>query len=887
MRQAYRSLFGFDEIAGDIEDTMLTVPGESQVAIIPPKKAPPIHEDVIREEEENPLDTSSMQDANSSLAGARPSAVSMRFAANFKKSLGAPAGIRRTIKGNTQKIELTNQNKKFAFSGMIGIKRVVPPEVKAAFLNPGTVEGLDDFSDSFFGPEGNMFSGIPPQAENSRKDLQRPTPHHSDISSSLLDFELSRLPSMSKDPTPANVQHSRDNSLLSREETPRNLPPEAQQQFQSWRDIERRAPDGAVVARRGTVLKEQNTMGTAVSTSISSSVAQENMVKQQGIMSKIRPPRINAPGPELLPPRDPSPERTSDKGEAQPFLQQESQSPKKDELPAIVVKSEETNEADRAKWEATEKLMEKYVLKKGDEILVSTSGSDVQPDRDLRPPLLTMATAIAGTLAPPYKMKMMYEPTTFPEEEDEEQISSAGTLRKSMTQDHREDTLSAAGDSVSASHSITSSRRTGRSKGKKKRSKSKSKKKGKKKKSETESRAGSKRAPQHSVKDAASSAIQSSSKKEHDSKSAAGSMVSSSKKSVGKDGRKGEDAADDKDENPEEEEGVKIKPRIPWSGQEVLPTSDPYFAVYMTDYMNGARVWKHGWEGTMRCTRSMVKAVIMSSIMENIMNLFVMVNTILLAMDRYDQPTSESTALDNVNIAFTAIFAAEMSAKLFGLGLVGYFSDGMNYLDGSVVLFSLVEVIFLNGQGALSAFRSLRIFRAIRMIRTLRVLRVARLLRSLRSMQLIIEVIGKTIGSFAYIGLLMLILIFIYALFGMQLFGGKFDFSDGKPRQNFDSFNKAFLTMFQLLTMENWNSVLYYCMRAENAVICAIYLITWIFIGNYILLNLFLAIMLDAFTETDDNMGEEEARLVCLTLHYRRARRRRTRAGPRPANQTR
>lgn len=87
----------------------------------------------------------------------------------------------------------------------------------------------------------------------------------------------------------------------------------------------------------------------------------------------------------------------------------------------------------------------------------------------------------------------------------------------------------------------------------------------------------------------------------------------------------------------------------------------------------------------------------------------------------------------------------------------------------------------------------------------------------------------------------------------MQTFGGKFDFKEGKPRGNFDTFNSAFITVFQVLTMENWQVVLYNCMRSEvNKVITAIYLISWIFLGNFMLLNLFLAILLDSFAEEDE-----------------------------------
>jgi hypothetical protein len=78
----------------------------------------------------------------------------------------------------------------------------------------------------------------------------------------------------------------------------------------------------------------------------------------------------------------------------------------------------------------------------------------------------------------------------------------------------------------------------------------------------------------------------------------------------------------------------------------------------------------------------------------------------------------------------------EMGLKIMATGIVKYLADKMNYLDGLVVILSLVEAAFLSGSGgALSAFRSIRMFR------TFRVLRVARLLRSMKSMMNILAVI--------------------------------------------------------------------------------------------------------------------------------------------------
>jgi len=60
--------------------------------------------------------------------------------------------------------------------------------------------------------------------------------------------------------------------------------------------------------------------------------------------------------------------------------------------------------------------------------------------------------------------------------------------------------------------------------------------------------------------------------------------------------------------------------------------------------------------------------------------------------------------------------------------------------------------------------------------------------------------------------------------------------------------------------MENWQTVLYVTLRNNNVnkfVTSGIY-IAWIFIGNFILLNLFLAILLDSFLEEDDEDMDEE-----------------------------
>lgn len=162
---------------------------------------------------------------------------------------------------------------------------------------------------------------------------------------------------------------------------------------------------------------------------------------------------------------------------------------------------------------------------------------------------------------------------------------------------------------------------------------------------------------------------------------------------------------------------------------------DPYKARIALDSLNKIRIWPHGLYGYFKRWRTLLKNIMKHSVVENLMTVCVFANTIILSMDRYGIDANTQSILTSFNTFFTIIFSVEMFLKIFGIGIVKWLRDKMNYMDGFIVILSLVELIFMSGSGAFSAFKS------IRMLRTLRVLRVARLLRGLKSMINIIQVI--------------------------------------------------------------------------------------------------------------------------------------------------
>ena len=83
----------------------------------------------------------------------------------------------------------------------------------------------------------------------------------------------------------------------------------------------------------------------------------------------------------------------------------------------------------------------------------------------------------------------------------------------------------------------------------------------------------------------------------------------------------------------------------------------------------------------------------------------------------------------------------------------------------------------------------------------------------------------------------------------MSLFSGAFkDLKFIHYRENFDSYSHAIITVFQVMCNSAWQHILYLAMNSNvSKIISTLYLISWILIGNYVFLNLFLAIMLDEF----------------------------------------
>ncbi|XP_068588557.1 voltage-dependent N-type calcium channel subunit alpha-1B-like isoform X3 [Cebidichthys violaceus] len=229
-------------------------------------------------------------------------------------------------------------------------------------------------------------------------------------------------------------------------------------------------------------------------------------------------------------------------------------------------------------------------------------------------------------------------------------------------------------------------------------------------------------------------------------------------------------------------------------------------------------------------------------------------NTLCVAIVHYDQPDWLTTALYTAEFVFLGLFLTEMSLKMYGLGARNYFHSSFNCFDFGVIVGSIFEVIWdmikpgaSFGISVLRALRLLRIFKVTKYWNSLRNL-VVSLLNSMKSI----------------ISLLFLLFLFIvvFALLGMQLFGGQFNFEEETPTTNFDTFPAAILTVFQILTGEDWNAVMYHGIESQGGVrrgmFSSVYFIVLTLFGNYTLLNVFLAIAVDNLANAQELTKDEE-----------------------------
>ncbi|XP_026870578.2 sodium channel, voltage-gated, type I-like, alpha isoform X5 [Electrophorus electricus] len=229
----------------------------------------------------------------------------------------------------------------------------------------------------------------------------------------------------------------------------------------------------------------------------------------------------------------------------------------------------------------------------------------------------------------------------------------------------------------------------------------------------------------------------------------------------------------------------------------------------------------------------------------------IVINTLFMAMEYHPMDKDFSSMLSVGNYVFTGIFTAEMIFKIIALDPYNYFQVGWNIFDSFIVSLSLMELGLANVSG-------------MSVLRSFRLLRVFKLAKSWPTLNMLIKIIGNSLGALSNLTLVLAIIVFIFAVVGMQLFGKSYKecmhpiLGNPQPRWHMIDFFHSFLIVFRVLCGE-WIETMWDCMEIiQNQAMCLVVFLMIMVIGNLVVLNLFLALLLSSFsadnlTASDDN----------------------------------
>uniref|UniRef100_A0A8C5SWW9 Voltage-dependent L-type calcium channel subunit alpha n=1 Tax=Laticauda laticaudata TaxID=8630 RepID=A0A8C5SWW9_LATLA len=281
-------------------------------------------------------------------------------------------------------------------------------------------------------------------------------------------------------------------------------------------------------------------------------------------------------------------------------------------------------------------------------------------------------------------------------------------------------------------------------------------------------------------------------------------------------------------------------------------------SLYEIEGMNKWILFFRHWRRWNRLFRRKCREIVKSKFFYWAVILIVGLNTISIATEHHNQPDWLTHAQDVANRVLLALFAVEMILKMYALGIRQYFMSLFNRFDCLVVCTGILELILVE----ITSMSPLGIS-VLRCIRLLRLLKITKYWTSLNNL---VASLLNSVRSIASLLTLLFLFMVIFGLLGMQLFGGRFDFDDTEIRRStFDNFPQALISVFQVLTGEDWTSIMYNGIMAYGGpvypgVLVCIYFIVLFVCGNYILLNVFLAIAVDNLAEAETLTSAQKAK---------------------------
>ncbi|KAK3241913.1 hypothetical protein CYMTET_48359 [Cymbomonas tetramitiformis] len=217
------------------------------------------------------------------------------------------------------------------------------------------------------------------------------------------------------------------------------------------------------------------------------------------------------------------------------------------------------------------------------------------------------------------------------------------------------------------------------------------------------------------------------------------------------------------------------------------------------------------------------------------------INCLLMTLSYYGEPAQLTRALSYMQNTFTQLFMIELVLKLSALGTEAYFQSRWNCFDFVLVIFGYIEIW-------------IKQVKSVQFLTSLRVLRLIRLIRHFKGTGPIFQTMFVALVALRHVICMMALTIFVYAIFGVALFGDvKYQRVIG-PYTNFENFPNAVHVLFRVMTGDGWNGIMHElnvreptCSQNEGncgSWLAVPYIVSFIGLMRFIMLNIIMAFVL-------------------------------------------
>ena len=238
-----------------------------------------------------------------------------------------------------------------------------------------------------------------------------------------------------------------------------------------------------------------------------------------------------------------------------------------------------------------------------------------------------------------------------------------------------------------------------------------------------------------------------------------------------------------------------------------------------------------------------LKKIVDGKVFQGIILFVIIFNCVIMGLETIKDLSPNALAVFAViNNVCLWIFILEIIVKLLAYGL-DYFKDPWNWFDMFIVGISMVS-----GLPFMAAFRAVRV---LRVLKSLKALRGTKLIGAVSHLQVIITAIFKSIPSIMWTGILLILIYYIFALIGVNLFGEAFP-------DWFGNIGKSMYTLFQVMTLESWSMGISRPVMEVFPYAWA-YFVPFVLISSFIVMNVVVGIVVNAISEVTAENTKEEA----------------------------